>query len=121
MYASNYHSSDYYASLYYSVLRDDGEEPDLSAFENLAVRDIRYEALKLVSTPDTDAHDMERQHWIGLFGGTGTSNDVKHAGIIVGLGFTSLKDYYDNITGTIWPDVATSEKAYWLKIIADNL
>lgn len=117
-YGSDYYASDYYASLYYQVLSG---EVDVSAFEKLSTRDVRYDALKLVNPSITDAHDMERQYWIGLFGGNGTTNDVKHAGIIIGLGFGSLKDYYDDITGVVWPDTATSEKAYWLKIIAGNL
>lgn len=118
MYGSDFHSSNYYASLYYGVLR--GDSADVSAFERLSLRDVQYEALRLVTTL-SDTRTMEHAYWLSLFSGKGSTADLLYEGIIVGLGFTSLKDYYDNITGTTWPDHNSSEKAYWLKIIADNV
>ena len=117
MYSTEYHGSNYYASLYYGVLR--GDAVDISAFERLSIRDVQYEALLLVVT-NSDRHTMLHAYWLNLFGGRGSTTDILYEGV-TGLGFTNLKDYYDNITGTTWPDHNSSEKAYWLKIIADNV
>lgn len=95
-------------------------EVDLTLYERMTIRDVKYEALRLVVTP-SDASTMEHAYWLSLFGGRGTTADMLHEGIILGLGYSALKDYYDNITGTTWPDHNISEKAYWLKIISDNL
>lgn len=119
MYGSEFHGSNYYASLYYAALR--GDEEALAAFNRLTTRDVQYEALKLVSASVTDTRSMEREYWLGLFGGRGTTLDIMYEGIILGLGNNALKDYYDSETGNIWPDHNSSEKAYWLKIIADNI
>lgn len=120
MYNSDFYGSDYYASIYYGVLR--GDEADLTAFSRLSTRDVQYEALKLVQA-SSDTRTMEREYWLTLLGGNArhTTSDIMYEGIIIGLGFSALKDYYDNITGQTWPDHNTSEKAYWLKIIADNV
>lgn len=120
MYNSEYHGSDYYASLYYGVLR--GDAVDLAAFERLSTRDVQYEALKIVSSRTLDTRSMEKDYWISVLGGNvnWSTLDVMHEGIIKTLGHATLKDYYDTVTGTVWSDHNTSEKAYWLKIIADN-
>lgn len=118
MYNSEFHGSNYYASLYYGVLR--GNAADTTAFERLSLVDVQYEALLLTITPVTDRHTMLHAYWLSLFGGRGTTRDILYEGV-TGLGFQNLKDYYDNITGVTWPDHNSSEKAYWLQIIADNL
>ena len=115
MFESEYYGSNYYAAAYFRALTG-----DTSDFDRLSLRDVQYEALRLVVTP-SDARSMEREYWISLFGGNGTTADVLHEGVILGLGFASLKDYYDDITSNVWPDHNSSEKAYWLKIIADNI
>lgn len=121
MYGSEFHGSDYYASLYYAALRGDPEA--LAAFERLSTRDVQYEALKLVSARVTDTRTMEYSYWLGVLGGNPnwSTLDIIYEGIIKTLGHATLKDYYDNITGQVWPDHNSSEKAYWLSIIAGNL
>jgi len=93
---------------------------DLTPYIRQSTRDVQYEALKVVTTP-SDTRTMEREWWKSLFGGNGSTLDIMHEGIIKGLGNSTLKDYYDTITGTVWPDHNTSEKAYWLKVLQDNL
>jgi len=117
-YGTQFHGSDYYASLYYGICN--GEPTALDAFEKLSTRDVQYEALKLVVTP-SDTRTMEWSYWQSLFGGTGSTRDIVYSGMIVGLGFSTIKDYYDNQTATVWPDHNSSEKAFWLKVIADNI
>lgn len=121
MYGSDFHGSNYYASLYYAALR--GDEDALAAFNKLSTRDVQYEALKLVSVRPLDTRSMERDYWLGLLGGSSnwSTLDIMHEGIIKTLGHATLKDYYDNTTGTVWSDHNSSEKAYWLKIIAENV
>jgi hypothetical protein len=118
MYGSEFHGSNYYASLYYGVLR--GDTDDLSAFSKLSLHDVQYEALRLVEA-GSDARSMEHAYWLRLLGGRGTTGDIKYEGIILGLGHSDYKAYYDSITGTTWPDVNSSEKAYWLQIITENI
>ena len=118
MWGSEFHGSNYYASLYYGALRGDADA--LAAFNSLSTRDVQYEALKIVVTP-SDTRTMEYAYWQSLFGGTGSTLDIMHEGIIIGLSNPTLKDYYDTQTSTVWPDHNSSEKAYWLKIIADNI
>lgn len=115
MYGSEFHGSNYYASLYYAALRG-----DLEGFNSLSTRDVQYEALRLVSSRVTDTRTMEYSYWQALFGGNGSTLDIMHEGVIIGLGFSTLKDYYDSETNKVWPDHNSSEKAYWLKIIAEN-
>lgn len=116
MYDSYFHASNYYASLYYAALRGDR----LGEFNRLSLHDIQYEALSLVVSPVTDARSMEREYWLGLFGGRGSTADIVYEGIILGLGFPDMKAYYDNQTSKVWPDANSSEKAYWLKTLVDN-
>ena len=118
MFGSKFHGSDYYASLYYAALRGDPEA--LAALSRLSTRDVQYEALMRVVTP-SDARTMEYEYWKSLFGGTGSTLDIMHEGIIIGLSNPTLKDYYDGETSTVWPDHNSSEKAYWLKILSENL
>lgn len=118
MYDSNFYGSNYYASLYYGVLR--GDPAAVAAFAKMSLRDVQYEALRLVET-GSDARTMEHAYWLRLLGGRGTTADIKYEGIILGLGYSDYKAYYDAISATTWPDVNTSEKAYWLKVIADNV
>ena len=118
MFGTDFHGSDYYASLYYGALR--GDEADTTAFNRLSLRDVQYEALKLVA-PVSDTRTMEHAHWFGIFGGRGSTADILYEGAILGLGFPALKDYYDDATSNVWPDHNSSEKAYWLKLIADNI
>lgn len=120
MYNSNFHGSDYYASLYYGVLR--GDAADVTAFERLSLYDVQYEALILVVT-GSDSRTMEREYWKGVFGGNDrqSTGDIIYEGMILGAGYSSPKDYYDAQTGVVWPDRNSSEKAYWLKVISDNI
>lgn len=90
------------------------------AYQRLALRDIHYEAL-LLTIGGSDRHDMNREYWKTMFGGNGTANDIMYEGIVLNLGFSTLKDYYDSITGTVWPDESEAARQYWLKIIEDNL
>lgn len=92
----------------------------LAPYNGMSLRDIQYEALKLTTTP-SDARTMEHAYWLSLFGGRGSTGDILYSGVIVGLGFQDMKAYYDAQTSTVWPDRNSSEKAYWLKILADNL
>ena len=89
-------------------------------FTHLSLRDIQYEALQQTGLRG-DTRTMEHDYWLDLFGGRGTTADILYEGIILGLGFSDLKGYYDNITGVTWPDANGSEKAYWLKILTDNI
>ena len=88
-------------------------------FNRMSTRDIQYEALTRVVTP-SDARTMEYSYWQSLFGGTGSTLDIMHEGIIIGLGNSTLKDYYDTQTATTWPDHNSSEREYWLKILTEN-
>jgi hypothetical protein len=117
MYQSNYYESDYYASAYYRA-----QDGDFTGFDKLSTRDVQYEALKIVSSRSSDTRTMEREYWFGLFGGNAnwSTLDIMNDGIVVAGGYSTLKDYYDAITGTVWPDHNSSEKAYWLKVIIDN-
>lgn len=119
MYGSQYHGSNYYASLYYAA--KNGEQ--LDEFNRLSTRDVQYEALRLVSTRVTDSRTMEREYWYAKFGGNSnwSTLDIMYEGILKGQGYTSLKDFYDYETGKVWPDHNSSEKAYWLSIIAANV
>lgn len=121
MYGSEFHGSNYYASLYYAALR--GEPDALEAFNKLSTRDVQYEALKLVSVRALDTRSMERDYWLSVLGGNTnwSTLDIMHEGIIKSLGFNTLKEYYDDVTGTIWGDHNSSEKAYWLSVIANNI
>lgn len=96
--------------------------PDVlpARFLRMSTRDLQYEALSIIVTP-SDARTMEYSYWKSLFGGTGSTLDIMHEGIITGLGNSTLKDYYDTITGTVWPDHNSSEREYWSKILQDNL
>ena len=121
MFGSQFHGSDYYASLYYAVLRgDDGDAS--AAFARLSLRDVQYEALLLV-IGGKDARSMEWEHWYATLGGNAnwSTRDIMYEGILKGLGFSAFKDYYDSVTANVWPDHNSSEKAYWLKLIADNV
>jgi len=118
MYGSEFHGSNYYASLYYAALR--GEPDALAALSRLSTRDVQYEALLRVTT-SSDARTMEYEYWRGLFGGKGSTADILYEGIVIGLGFQDLKAYYDSETGKVWPDHNSSEKAYWLKLLAENI
>ena len=91
-------------------------------FNRLSTRDIQYEALRLVVTP-SDSRTMEREYWFSIFGGNPnwSTLDIMHEGIIKGLSNPTLKDYYDGQTANVWPDHNSSERAFWLKIIADNI
>lgn len=121
MYQSNYYSSDYYASLYYGIQQ--GDEADITAFSKLAFYDVKYEALKIATGLASDLDNMEKEYWLTLFSGRRkyTIPELKYEGIKLGLGFRDYKDYFDSQTTTTWPDVNTSEKAYWLKVIVDNI
>jgi len=92
----------------------------LLPFLHLSRKDIRYEALIRVVTP-SDANSMLREYWKGLFGGSGSTSDILYEGAVLGLANPQLKDYYDNITGTVWPDHNSSERQYWLQILSNNL
>ena len=118
MYGSNYHGSDYYSSGYYDALRTTGLP---AKFSRMSTRDIQYEALTRVLTP-SDARTMERAYWFSLLGGNSnwSTLDIMHEGIIIGLGNSTLKDYYDTQTATKWPDHNSSEREYWLKILTEN-
>ena len=118
MYSTQYHVSNYYASAYYDALRG-----QLDAFNRLTTRDVQYEALKLVVVRASDTRTMEREYWFALLGGNAnwSTLDIMHEGIIKALGNSTLKDYYDTVTGQTWPDHNSSEKAYWLKLLADNI
>ena len=118
MYGSEFHGSNYYASLYYGALRGDADA--LAALSKLSTRDIQYEALTRVTTP-SDTRTMEHAYWYGIFGGRGSTRDVMYEGIIIGLSHPTLKDYYDDQTTVVWPDHNSSEKAYWLKILTENI
>lgn len=118
MYSSNYHGSNYYASAYYAALRG-----DLEAFNRLTTRDVQYEALRLVVSNSSDTRTMEKEYWLDVLGGSSrmSTADIMYEGIVLVGGFPTLKDYYDTQTSNIWPDHNSSEKAYWLKIIADTV
>lgn len=93
---------------------------NLARYDRMSTRDVQYEALRLVET-GSDARSMEHAYWLRLFGGSGTTADIKYEGIILGLGYSDYKAYYDAYTSLVWPDVNSSEKAYWLQIIAENV
>lgn len=117
MWGSEFHGSDYYASLYYAVLRGDAEVAPI--FSALSLRDVQYDAL-VAAGGRGSSRDMERAYWLGVFGGSGSVADILYEGIVIGLGMQDLKAYYDNQTSVTWGDFNTSEKVYWLKILADN-
>ena len=118
MWGSEFHGSNYYASLYYAALRED--DGALDAFDRLSIRDVQYEALVFTGGKGT-TNDMERVYWSGIFGGSGSTRDIMYEGIIIGLGMQDLKEYYDTQTSKVWEDFHSSEKAFWLKVIAENI
>ena len=118
MWGSDLHGSNYYASLYYAALRGDPEA--LAAFNRLTTRDVQYEALLLAGGRGA-TRDMEHGYWLGIFGGRGSTADILYEGIVIGLGMQDVKEYYDTQTSQIWGDFNSSEKAYWLSIIAENI